>query len=317
MSSENEQSIGRRDAIKIGRLAGLSLFAMTTLGSAAFLYSELDIWDDEGGIYDTDGNLRIRAAVTMSPDEMKTRVAYGTRDVRIQETAVAYMRNPKKLKEIMDRIPDTLGRDAVKLYDQYSHKKYIHPYGFVDSVYSSGTVTSYDAKNGRLVMLTARHFFDTMDFGDLETTTISHSHVSDESFTIPSEDISVYSHPIRDIAIAVVQIPQGVSFPDDLGTVRIDETWIPTVGETLYSLSYPGATYDNLGYFPTIFTVTKTDAERIDAVVADGLIGEGSSGAAVVKEDGAIVGVLGYFQPEGAYILPIRDTYRNLLVSVR
>jgi hypothetical protein len=316
MSEESEHHVGRRTFFKAALAYGVAFTGCTTaLGT--YLLTLPETQREIADYYNSMGALQEHAAVTMSPDEMKTRIAYGTRDIRIQETAIAYMKNPESLKEIMNRIPQSLRRGAVKIMDAYDHLFHASPYGYTTAIAGSGTVTSYDMIKNEIVILTTHDIFEDEGTRGLDSVTISQPHVSDEGTAFPSDSIGLYENTWRRIAVVVAQIPDGVSFSYDFGIEKIDEQWEPTIGETLYTLSYPGATYGNLEYFPSILTVTKKRAFWIDAVVADGLVGEGSSGAAVVKKDGTIVGVLGYFQPDGVYIVPVRDTYRKLLESAR
>ena len=256
--------------------------------------------------------LRVRLGQAEAANHLATQTANEMRDYRILATADAYGRDPGSLKEIMDSLPESLRRDSVKIEIQYAKKVSDDRLAFSDIFQASGTVVSYDKTSNRIGILTADHLFDPMSEYTVHRVALSQPHTGgDTTLLFLTTDVRVYQYPPRDIAIIFADLHQE-RLRDDIGQERMDENWKPVIGEKLYSLSYPGITGRSIGYTPSVFTVTGADEVQQD-VLGNSLIGGGSSGAAVTKADGSIIGIYVTLGESDSVIIPIQDSYRELL----
>lgn len=249
--------------------------------------------------------------IALQERNIATQTAFELTEFRVQATAEAYAQDRHSLEEAMNRIPESLVHQAVRLDPIFSRQISEDRIDIVN-VLGSGVVTSYDRNTNELILLTAGHIFTHFEGYRLDRLNISQPHIRGYDMTYPSDQIKIVLHKDSDIGIAVLS--GAVSQPNLMNPLTIDEDWVPIAGEILYSLAFPGRALD-VGFLPSIFKVVQHDGGD-SLVITNNVVGGGGSGAAVAKEDGSVVGIFVAYSPLGSYILPIGKRYRELLEMV-
>lgn len=232
-----------------------------------------------------------------------TQTAWNLKEYRVQATAEAYQQDQEALQEIMGKLPPSLIQNSIKVMFNSSN--------------GSGVVTYHDRAEENLIFLTAGHIVKSFE-GDPVSRVISeviisqpHLHWQDYVASV----VSIDTHPESDLGIVTVDtrgsrlrfLPR-----EALDGVRINESWEPIIGEELYSLSFPDRARHGIGFTPSVFNVVGKEDGGI-AAITDSLVGKGASGAPVAKADGTVVGIYVAVGKQGNFVLPIRDSYRELL----
>jgi len=304
---EEREGINRREFIIA---SGLGLAAGTGAGLAitkALYNRQLNVLLAQIEVLKTEG-----ATVSLQA----TQDAWDLQEYRVEATSEAYSRDQKALEETMRRIPSTLIQNSCRLLLEYSNYTPAKRVQLFEAL-GSGIISLHGKNRNLLVYLTAGHVLEVDSGFTINTFVISQPHVNGQKTLLNSKDVTSYVDESSGIGIAVLdagRFEQEITFSQE---IFIKEDWAPQVGEELYSLSFPQKAEDGIGFTPSVFKVTKVSevGAKVQRVVGDSVIGEGSSGAAVAKGDGAVVGIYVEVGILGSFIVPIGDSYTRLLKS--
>ena len=238
-----------------------------------------------------------------------TETAWDLREYRVEATAEAYLQDKESLKEIMSKMPRSLIHNSFRInFERFHNIKLVVGLG-------SGMIISNNQKGENFICLTARHVLKPVTGYQLRRLIISQPHLGSEEFIYPSNKITTYLHPERDIGIVSVNTSQQSLPTDVMESVKIEEEWKPKIGEKLFSLSFPERASRGIGFTPSVFTVVGKELGGVK-VITDSLVGFGASGAPVTKADGTLVGIHIEISTLGSFILPLKDSYREMLDNI-
>ena len=234
-------------------------------------------------------------------------------EYRVEATAEAYVQDGDRLREIMGKMPSVLVHNSFKIIMEHSRDLDAENIELIIKQ-GSGIVTHYKPDEEKLIVLTARHLLEPTEDYDFHKLLLSQPHLDQQELTYTTDHYKTSLHTESDIGIITANTTLQPLPRDVKKSVMIEEDWKPEIGEELFSISFPGKASRGVGYTPSIFKVLgKEDGGA--AVITDSIIGSGASGAPVAKADGTIVGIYVAVGKLGSYVLPIRDSYREVQMT--